>query len=179
MLQFWSTGYETTSVADLTTAMGINAPSLYAAFGDKQTLFLQSVALYATPAWPTAEGLQRAPSAREAVRRLLEGSAHLFTQADTPAGCLIATAAASGSESSQPVRAALTERRQHLQTLLEARIQHDVDSGTLPATTAARPLATLTIALMQGLSTLARDGANREELLAVVKTAMAAWPDPD
>jgi len=156
-----------------------DAPSLYTAFGNKETLFLESVARYVAPAWPTAEGLQRAPSARQAVKDLLEGSARLFTQPHTPSGCLMATAAATGSELSQPVRAALTERRQDLQALLQARIQQDIQAGTLPTSTPARPLAALTIALMQGLSTLARDGAGREDLFAVVQSAMDAWPPPD
>ncbi len=176
MLQFWRTGYETTSITDLTTAMGITAPSLYSAFGDKEHLFLECVAHYAAPVWPTAETLQQAPTARDAAKRLLEGSARRFTQADMPPGCLIASAATSGSHDAHRARAALKERRDHLHALLQARIQQDVDAGTLPRTTDAHALAALTVALMQGLSTLARDGATRQDLLTTVNAAMNAWP---
>src|ERR1700761_3589793 len=76
LLQFWQTGYETTSVAELTHAMGITAPSLYTAFGDKESLFLECLEKYANPRPKTTpELIAEAPSARQAAQQLLELSA--------------------------------------------------------------------------------------------------------
>ena len=112
MLLFWQTGYETTSVAELTYAMGITAPSLYTAFGDKESLFLECLEKYANPGPKTTpELIAEAPSARLAAQQLLELSARWFTQKDAPAGCLVASAASSGSVTSQRVRAALKNIR--------------------------------------------------------------------
>ena len=135
MLQFWRTGYETTSVGDLTRAMGITAPSLYAAFGDKETLFLECLQSYAQPgAKSTPERIAEAPSARHAAQDLLELSARWFTQRDAPAGCLVASAAASGSADAERVRAALRKVRKDNQKALQKRAERDVREGQLPGT---------------------------------------------
>lgn len=177
MVQFWRTGFETTSIAVLTRAMNITPPSLYAAFGDKETLFLEAVRRYTTPGDQTAaEAIRNAPSAKEAALQLLEVSARWFTQPGLPAGCLVASAASTGSETSREVRSVLKQVRREMQDALEERVQRDKHEGKLPATANAGTLAAMTMAMVQGLSTLARDGAAREELLAIAQTAMGAWP---
>lgn len=175
--QFWKSGYETTSVADLTTAMGITAPSLYTAFGDKESLFLECVERYTRPAPKSAtESIDEAPSARQAAQDLLEFAADWFTQPDAPAGCLVASAAATGSEASVRVRAALKQVRESTRKALQKRIERDMQEGNLPPHTNARALAATTLATMQGMSVLARDGASRTLLREIATTAMAAWP---
>ena len=177
MRQFWSTGYETTSVADLTRVMGITAPSLYTAFGDKQSLFLECVQRYANPGpQGVAELIAEAPSARKAAQDLLEFAAQWFTQTDAPAGCLVASAASSGSAAAQQVRAALKSVRETTRGALQQRAERDIREGHLPKGTSSTALAAMTMALMQGMSTLARDGARREMLQEVARTAMVAWP---
>jgi AcrR family transcriptional regulator len=177
LLQFWQTGYETTSVAELIHVMGITAPSLYTAFGDKESLFLECLEKYAKPgSKTTAELIVEAPSARQAARQLLELSARWFTQKDAPAGCLIASAASSGSVNSQRVRAALKNIRDANQKSLEKRAEQDIREGRLPRTTNTRALASMTMAIVQGMSTLARDGAGRKVLLDLARTAITAWP---
>jgi AcrR family transcriptional regulator len=179
MLQFWRTGYETTSVSDLTAAMGITAPSLYAAFGDKESLFLECVEKYTNPGpKPAAVLIAEAPSARQAAQDLLEFSARWFTQPNAPAGCMVASAAASGSKDASKVRAALRTVRQTTQKALQKRAERDIREGLLPETANAQTLSAMTVALIQGLSTLARDGADRKILLEVASTAMKAWPTP-
>ena len=176
MLRFWRTGFETTSVADLTEAMGVTAPSLYAAFGNKENLFLECLRRYATPGPKrTSELICEAPSAREAAHELLQTSALWFTQPGSPAGCMIASAASSGSDASRQVRAALKKVRKEIETALQRRIEVDIRSGKLPTSADAHALATMTVALIQGMSTLARDGASRTDLLALVRAAMPAW----
>jgi AcrR family transcriptional regulator len=177
LLQFWQTGYETTSVADLTHAMGITAPSLYTAFGDKESLFLECLAKYANPGPKTTpELIAEARSARQAAQQLLELSARWFTQRDAPAGCLVASSASSGSVSSQRVRAALKNIRDANRKALQKRAERDIHEGHLPRTVNAQALASLTMAIVQGMSTLARDGASQKALLDLARTAMSVWP---
>ena len=177
MLQFWQTGYETTSVADLTQAMGITAPSLYTAFGDKEALFLECLERYANPGPKrTPEWIAEAPSAREAAQELLEGAARWFTQHDAPAGCLVASAASSGSVASQRVRAALKKVREANRKALEKRAERDIREGRLTSAANPQALAAMTLALVQGMSTLARDGVGRKALLELARAAMSAWP---
>jgi len=177
LLQFWRTGYETTSVSDLTQAMGITAPSLYTAFGDKEALFLECVERYTNPEPKSAsQRIAEAPSARQAAQQLLELSAWWFTQSGKPLGCLVASAASSGSEASHRVRTALRRVRQDSLKALRQRVERDIRNGHLPKTTSPEALATMTIAIVQGMSTLARDGASRDVLLEIARTAMKAWP---
>ena len=98
MLSFWRHGYETTSIADLTAAMGITAPSLYSAFGDKKRLFFEAMDRYAGNPASLAEGLAAARTARDAAHGMLASAAVAFTDEVTPKGCLLASAAASGSD---------------------------------------------------------------------------------
>ena len=176
MHQFWRTGYETTSVADLTAAMSITTPSLYTAFGDKEALFLECVERYTNSGSTAVEAIAASPSARQAAQDLLEFSAAWFTQPNAPAGCLVASAATSGSEASEKVRATLAQVREASRKALQKRAERDVREGLLPAGANARALASLTIAIMQGMSTLARDGASRRMLQEVVQAFMEAWP---
>ena len=177
MLQFWQTGYETTSVAELTHAMGITAPSLYTAFGDKESLFLECLEKYANPGPKTTpELIAEAGSARQAAQQLLELSARWFTQQDAPAGCLVASAASSGSANSQRVRAALKNIRDVNRKALQKRAERDIRDGHLPRTANAQALASMTMAIVQGMSTLARDGVGQKALLDLARTAMIAWP---
>ncbi len=178
MHQFWRTGYETTSVADLTAAMGITTPSLYTAFGDKEALFLECVERYTNSgSTGAAQAIAASPSARIAAQDLLEFSAAWFTQSNAPSGCLVASAATSGSEASEKVRATLAEVREASRRALQKRAERDLREGLLPAGTNARALASLTVATMQGMSTLARDGGSRKMLQEVVQACMTAWPE--
>ncbi len=176
MLTFWRHGYETTSIADLTCAMGITPPSLYTAFGDKKRLFLETVKLYAGDADVMAQTIADAPSARDAARDMLVGAATAFTNPSTPPGCLLASATASGSAASADVQRAVADIRLGIVSMLQARIERDIMTGKLADTTNAEALAGLVIAVIQGMSVLARDGADRRALLGIVDTALVGWP---
>ncbi len=176
MLAFWRNGYETTSVADLTKAMGITAPSLYAAFGDKKTLFLEAVSRYAGSDEEREHGFADAQSAYAAASGMLMACAILYTGEATPPGCLLASSTASGSEPQADVRAAVAGIRARGRRTLRARIERDIASGTLPERTDATALSDLVFAVTQGMSALARDGASRAELEGIARQAMAAWP---
>lgn len=176
MLAFWRHGFESTSIADLTAAMGISPPSLYAAFGDKKQLFREAVTLYLSSEPPEAL-IAAAPSAREAARRLLQVSAEGVSGENTPTGCLLATSAISCSAAAADVQAELATIRHGIEACLRDRIVADIAKGALPTATDAEALAGHMMAMTQGLSTLARDGAPREKLLRVAASAMQAWPD--
>jgi len=176
MLTFWRHGYETASVADLTAAMGISAPSLYTAFGDKKQLFLEAVRLYAGNPEDTGSRIDDAPSAYDAARALMTVAATAYTGKATPKGCLLASATASGSAASADVQAAVADVRRGIEKRLRVRIERDVEEGVLPLTTQPAALAGLVLAVTQGTSVLARDGASRASLLAIVKAALRAWP---
>ena len=176
MLTFWRHGYETTSVAELTAAMGVSAPSLYAAFGDKRRLFLEAMRLYAGDPADTARLISDAPTAHHAARALMIAAAETYTGEATPPGCLLASATASGSAAAADVQQAVAELRRGIEARLRERIERDIEDGALPPGTRAAPLAGLVLAVTQGMSVLARDGASRTTLLAIVEAALRAWP---
>jgi len=176
MLLFWEHGYEATSLNDLTSALGVPPSSIYSAFGDKKGLFFDAVGLYLAGPVTFDTMLGEAPTARAAAHTMLTGSAIAFTGDDTPPGCLLASAALSCSDSAADVRQTLAAIRQGMEAQLRARIVKGVALEELPAGTDADALAGLTMAVIQGMSTLARDGAPREKLLRVAASALHAWP---
>jgi AcrR family transcriptional regulator len=176
MLTFWAHGYETTSIVDLTTAMGVTAPSLYTAFGDKKRLFLEAVALYAGDPTAMADRIRSAATSYDAARDMLVAAATAFTGKATPKGCLLASATASGSADSADVQRAVANIRSAIAEQLRARIERDIAAGLLPSDTKAVTLADLVIAVIQGLSVLARDGTPRARLIDIGEVALTTWP---
>jgi AcrR family transcriptional regulator len=174
---FWEHGYDTTSMAMLTTALGIGAPSIYAAFGDKRALFLQAVDRYlATYAAFTVRALAEEPHARDAVERLLREAAAAYTRPDRPHGCLLTTAATNCSPQSADIATRLRELRAQGARALTDKITDAARTGELPAHTNAHTLATFYGAVLKGMSAQARDGAARTDLEQIAETALLAWP---
>ncbi len=179
MHAFWRYGYETTSVAELTQAMGVTAPSLYATFGDKKGLFLEAMRLYAGEPASIGKALDAASTAREAVQSMLHTAARGFTGASTPPGCLLASATASGSAACAEVQAEVGKVRATIIDLLAARIERDVSAGLLAPDSQPLTLARFVVGTIQGMSVLARDGLEREQLLAMTSPALLAFrPGP-
>ena len=176
MLTFWRHGYETTSIVDLTTAMGVSAPSLYTAFGDKKRLFLEAVHRYAGDPQVIAETIASAATAYDAARDMLRACVIAFTGEATPSGCLLASATASGSVDSADVQRVVGDIRATIGGQLRVRIERDMIAGVLPEDTDAAALAGLVIAVIQGLSVLARDGTPRMSLMSIADAALGAWP---
>lgn len=175
ILAFWERGYEATSVADLTRAMDIGAPSLYAAFGDKRSLFEEVVRVYTSRYASFADrALAEEPTARAAVERTLREAAGVYTDPGHPQGCLIAHAAINCT--TPEVAQSLRDRRNATIGAVRRRIEADIAAGALPAHADAAALARHTGAMIQGMSQQARDGASREELEALAEIAMAIWP---
>ena len=176
MLLFWRHGYEATSVSDLTKVMGVTPPSLYTAFGDKKRLFYEAVQLYSSGAVTAESIIDEASTAREAAAGLLQASAIGFTGANTPSGCLLASAAVACSSGAEDVRKALASIRLGIEERLRHKINADRSLAKLRPKVDADGLAGHTVAVIQGMSTLARDGASRQKLLSVAATAMLSWP---
>ncbi|MFD7662257.1 TetR/AcrR family transcriptional regulator [Streptomyces sp. NPDC059788] len=177
MRAFWEHGYEAVSIADLTEVMGIKAPSLYAAFGDKRTLFEEAVEAYVRDFGAfSGRALAEEPTARRAVARTLREAAAFHTLPGYPRGCMVITAATNCTVQSEDVMRGLRERRARNVELIEERIRADIAAGELPADTDAHALATYGVTVLQGMSQQARDGADRTTLERVAELAMAAWP---
>lgn len=176
MLLFWRHGYESTSLNDLTTALNVPPSSIYAVFKDKKSLFLESVALYVSGPITSKTIIDDAATGFEAAFNLLQAAAVGFTGTDTPAGCLLATSAISCSNAASDVQSALAAIRHDVEMQLRDKIEQSIHQGNLPKDADAEVLAAHTLAIIQGLSTLARDGAPRNKLLKIAETAMQAWP---
>lgn len=175
MRTFWAHGYETTSIADLTDAMGINAPAIYSAFGNKEALFREAMALYRGDPEVEAQAIRNATTSKDAAQMILNWAIDLFTSEDTPKGCFVATSLATGSEANARLRSEGSTIRADVERHLAARIASDVDAGLLPKDTDADTLASLVVCTVQGFSTLARDGATADKLRKVANAALLAW----
>ncbi|MDQ6437905.1 TetR/AcrR family transcriptional regulator [Mesorhizobium sp. LHD-90] len=173
---FWEKGYGGASLADLTETMGINSPSLYAAFGSKQALFDEAVDLYARTESPEIwEALSVEPTARDAVASFLRLTALSFSRPGKPAGCLIVLGALHDSDASAEACAALRRHRAENVEAVRARLERGIAEGDVPAGTDCETVARFFLTVQQGMSIQARDGATRERLHALAEGAMAAW----
>ncbi|WP_052848276.1 TetR/AcrR family transcriptional regulator [Streptomyces avicenniae] len=177
VLAFWEHGYETTSVADLTRVMGIGAPSLYAAFGDKKALFEECVARYGERQGSyMGVALAEEPTGGAAVRRLLREAAAVFTAPGRPRGCMVISSAVNYQDAGAEVAAGLRGIRNRNLRTIEGRLREDLAAGLLPPTADPATLARFVGTVLQGMSQQARDGATRQELDAVAEIALTAWP---
>ena len=176
MAVFWEHGYEGAAMADLTEAMGINSPSLYAAFGSKEELFREAVTLYEqTEGAAAMAALSTGPTARAAIAGALRANAVAYTEPENPRGCMIVLAATTYTERSAAVRDHLAGLRRGMERLFQDRVERGITDGDVRAGVDAAGVAAFYNAVMEGMSVQARDGATRAALLAVAARADAAW----
>lgn len=171
MLLFWKHGYDATSLALLTEAMGIGAPSLYAAFGDKRGLFKEALDHYMTSYGSFMRAVFDEPEPRAAIERMLLEAAAMFTNSEHPPGCMVITAATNCAPGSAAVEKRLRSIRIGTVSALEEKI-----ASVVAPQASARALALFFSATLQGMSAQARDGASRAELEAIARAALRAWP---
>jgi len=174
MRVFWAKGFAGASMADLTAAMGIASPSLYAAFGSKERLYREAiehyVAIHSGEFWSVMD----LPTAREGVEGLLRNAASAFSAPDVPNGCMVIQTAAE-DELPPELAASLCELRASNAETLARRLNRGIEDGDVAAGTDVRAVADFYATVHKGLSLSAKGGASREELDSVVTSAMAAW----
>lgn len=173
---FWRRGYEGTTLPDLTRAMGINRPSLYAAFGSKEELFRKALDRYVEgPAAYVREALNE-PTARAVAEQLLGGAIDLVTDRRNPRGCLIVQGALACGETAESVRRELAARRVAGEVAVRQRFERARADGDLPAEADAADLARYVVTVMRGIAVQAAGGASCEDLRRVAELALRAWP---
>jgi AcrR family transcriptional regulator len=174
---FWRQGYEGTSLAELTEAMGINRPSLYAAFGNKESLFRKALDRYADEHLAFSRAALEEPTARAAVEALLRGFVASVTNPRTPPGCLTVNGALASGPDAESIRAELTARRLGGEAALRARLKRAQQEGDLARDADPADLARYINTVAQGVAVQAAGGAGRRQLERVVDLALRAWPD--
>jgi AcrR family transcriptional regulator len=176
MRVFWTKGYEGASLSDLTEAMGINRPSLYSAYGNKQELFRKALERYGEgPASYDREALAKA-TAREVAEGLLRGAADVQTDPDTPAGCLATLGTTYCADDSSPAGNILIASRLAGHAAVRERLERARAEGDLPADADPKALTHYIGTVVCGMAVLAASGATREELERVIELTMRAWP---
>jgi len=172
---FWRKGYEGTSIPDLTEAMGINRPSLYAAFGNKEALFNKVLDRYSEKSGKHVREALNEPKARAVVEKLLRGTVDLLSNPRQPQGCLLVQSALTCGEEVDCIRRELISRRNQIRIALRDRFQQAIDENDLPAASNADDLARFVATFMNGLAVQAASGAKKAELLRVVEMVISAW----
>lgn len=169
MRMFWQRGFESTATSELASAMGINPPSLYAAFGDKRALFMESLQAYMVgPGAYALQALQR-PTAQEAVTALLRGAVQAFTRRGLPTGCMVVLAGIGCASTSVDVMTHLAGQRENYAEMVRARLARGAAEGDLSTSVDVALLAAEVMVIYQGLALAARDGRSRRQLLNVAE----------
>lgn len=176
MLVFWDLGYDGASIAELTSAMGITAPSLYTAFGDKQRLFLEATQRYLTrPDANLRILLDQSATAFSAVEAMFAAASVQQTRRGKPHGCMVMSASIN-SPSATEVQTAIRTLRTEVEDWIKTRIDRGVVQGEFSNTVDTAALAAYYMSVLEGISTQARDGASREKLRAISALALSIWP---
>ena len=176
LVVFWKKGYEGASLSELTGAMGINPPSLYACFGNKEGLFRRALDRYEEQQGCYIDEALAAPTAREAVERLLCRAASKQCEEGHPQGCMLVTAGLTGGEESSAIREELAARRKAGEDDIRKRLERAKKEGDLPKEANAAALARYVSTVMRGMSVQAASGASAKELKQVAEMAMLAFP---
>ena len=174
---FWRRGFRATSLNELARELGIEKPSLYAAFGNKEQLFLRALERYASGSELRAiAALEKAPTGKAAVTALLFSFAEQLSNPKTPAGCLIANCAAECRESSKAISQAVAASLGSMEVALAKRLKRAQKDRELPASEDPRSLARYFAAVIQGMVSLSRAKRDPKALQQIVRIALRAWP---
>jgi AcrR family transcriptional regulator len=173
---FWAKGYEGAALSDLTRAMRINRPSLYAAFGNKEQLFRKVLDRYASGPLAYFGKALAAAKARDVVEEILLGAANMASDPQFPAGCLLVQGALACGDSAGRVQKETAARRAASEVALRRRLQRAKREGDLPRDADPAELARYLMTVLQGMAIQGADGASPDQLRRVVQVALRAWP---
>ncbi|MGA0614091.1 TetR/AcrR family transcriptional regulator [Paracoccus sp. KR1-242] len=173
---FWRHGYEGTSISMLAKAMGMTVPSLYNAFGNKQSLFMKAVGCYDLYGEKLYDAAFAKTSAREVALAILMGEVDLVSGADTPEGCLMVQGALATGPESEPLRQEMARQRRRAQADVATRFEEFQQAGQLPPGWTASSLAAYVMTVATGIAVQAKGGASRQELIQIVNMAIGMWP---
>lgn len=173
---FWRRGYEGASITELTEAMGITRPSLYACFGNKESLFRKALDLYEKEKMCYMSSALEAPTARGVAERLLRGALNIQTSAGEPQGCLGVISTVTCGAEAESIRGEVIARRASSDAALIRRLARARDEGDLPDTIEPDALACYLSTVIQGMAVQAGAGTPRETLERLVNTTLAVWP---
>jgi AcrR family transcriptional regulator len=174
---FWEKGYEGSSLPELTEAMGMNRPSLYAVFGNKENLFRMALERYGATHDPLFNAALEEKTARAVVEHFLRGNADAQTEAEKPHGCLVINGALACSDDALPIRNSLIERRAASETRLRERLERAKAEGDLPPDFCSGQMARYVMTVSNGMAVQAAAGASRKQLQEVVDQVLRGWPN--
>lgn len=175
---FWRKGYEGTSYSDLTEATGVERPTLYAAFGNKEALFIKVLERYGEQYMGHVPAALALPTSREVAAHLLYGAIDVNTRYAEHTGCLGVSGALAGSDASEPVRQALVAFRAEGEARLRERFERAREERDLPASAKPEVLAAFLMAILHGMAVQARAGFSSDVLRTVADQALLSWPAP-
>ncbi|MBL8558796.1 MAG: TetR/AcrR family transcriptional regulator [Hyphomonadaceae bacterium] len=177
MILFWRHGFEGVSIAQLTSAIGVAPPSLYAAFESKESLYRQAMQLYLSGLGDIGVArLNEAVTAREGVQSVLDAAAVAFTRPGYPRGCMVGVGSLRCAEENIVVAEETAALRKRSQSAFTARLKRAQAEGELARHVDIGALTDFYSSVVEGMSVQAQDGASRARLLRIGVIAMAAWP---
>ncbi|MFM4977181.1 TetR/AcrR family transcriptional regulator [Aeromonas rivipollensis] len=172
---FWQRGYEGTSLSDLVAALGIASARIYAAFGSKENLFREAIALYLAEEGAFADAALSQPDTRQAIKTLLVSAVEAYTRDDRPHGCMVVLSLTNYGRDNEEIMTWLAGyRRERIDGIIE-RIRQGVQCGELPENTDIQALGDYVATLFHGISVQARDGVSRARLMAMTDIAMHSF----
>ena len=172
---FWAKGYEGASLSDLTRAMRINRPSVYAAFGNKEMLFRKVLDRYMNGPLAYFQKALAARKARGVIEQIFLGAANMPSDPRTPTGCLVVQGALACGDAAGPVRKEIAARRAAAKVALCGRLQRAKREGDLPPNADPAGLSHYVMTVLHGMAVQGADGANPDQLRRVAQVAMRAW----
>jgi AcrR family transcriptional regulator len=174
---FWQKGYEGTSMPDLTQAMGMNRPSIYAAFGNKEELFNKALNKYHEKSMVFLRERLDQPDMKEAISGFFCGIATSFSSKETPKGCFTVMSALVGSDKCQSIRDAARSRRDDILNALHDRLKKGLRDGHLPKGTDTKCLARFFVTVLQGMSVQSASGACKEDMYKIALKSLDVLRD--
>ena len=173
---FWAKGYEGASLSDLTRAMRINRPSLYAAFGNKEQLFGKVLDRYMNGPLAYFQKALAARKARDVIEQIFVGVANMAGDPRAPAGCLVVQGALACGDAAGSVRREIATLRAAAKAALRRRLQRAKREGDLPKNSDPGELSHYVMTVLHGMAVQGADGASRDQLRRVAQIALRAWP---